>query len=93
MFQGSGSFGEFSIWVVVKIMVPFWIPIIIRQLIYRVPKKGPYFGQPPIWSAEMRLGLGLLLLALPAYLWGCYPEARIERSHLYRLDIRKRFRV
>ena len=25
-------------WVVVKIMVPFWIPIIIRPLIYRVPK-------------------------------------------------------
>ena len=29
------------IWVVVKIMVPFWIPIIIRHLIFRVPKKGP----------------------------------------------------
>ena len=28
-------------WVVVKIMVPFWIPIIIRQLIFGVPKKGP----------------------------------------------------
>ena len=26
---------------VVKIMVPFWIPIIIRHLIFRVPKKGP----------------------------------------------------
>ena len=24
-------------WVVVKIMVPFWIPIIIRPLIFRVP--------------------------------------------------------
>ena len=30
-----------SIWVVVKIMVPFWVPIIIRPLIFRVPKKGP----------------------------------------------------
>ena len=29
------------IWVVVKIMVPFWVPIIIRHLIFRVPKKGP----------------------------------------------------
>ena len=29
------------IWVVVKMMVPFWIPIIIRHLIFRVPKKGP----------------------------------------------------
>ena len=27
-------------WVVIKIMVPFWIPIIIRHLIFRVPKKG-----------------------------------------------------
>ena len=25
---------------VVKIMVPFWIPIIIRHLIFRVPKTG-----------------------------------------------------
>ena len=30
-----------GIWVVVKIMVPFWVPIIIRPLIFRVPKKGP----------------------------------------------------
>ena len=29
--------------VVVKIMDPFWIPIIIRHLISRVPKKGPEF--------------------------------------------------
>ena len=28
-------------WVVVKIMVPFWIPIIIPHLVFRVPKKGP----------------------------------------------------
>ena len=28
-------------WVVVKIMVPFWVLIIIRHLIFRVPKKGP----------------------------------------------------
>ena len=28
-------------WVVVKTMVPFGIPIIIRHLIFRVPKKGP----------------------------------------------------
>ena len=25
----------------VKIMVPLWVPIIIRPLIVRVPKKGP----------------------------------------------------
>ena len=28
-------------WVVVKIMVPFGVPIIIRHLLFRVPKKGP----------------------------------------------------
>ena len=27
---------DIYIWVVVKIMVPFWIPITIRHLIYRV---------------------------------------------------------
>ena len=26
-------------WVVVKIMVPFWVPVIVRHLILRVPKK------------------------------------------------------
>ena len=29
------------IWVVVKIMVPFWVPIIIRHLIFSVPETGP----------------------------------------------------
>ena len=29
------------IWVVVKIMVPFWVPIRIRHLLFRLPKKGP----------------------------------------------------
>ena len=28
------------IWVVVKIMVFLWFPIIIRHLVFRVPKKG-----------------------------------------------------
>ena len=28
-------------WVVVKIMVRFGVPIIIRHLIFRVPKRGP----------------------------------------------------
>ena len=27
--------------VVVKIMVPFWVPNIVRHLIFRVPQKGP----------------------------------------------------
>ena len=29
------------IWVVAKIMVPFWVLIFIRHLIFRVPRKGP----------------------------------------------------
>ena len=28
------------IWVVVRIMVPFWVPIFIRHLLFKVPKKG-----------------------------------------------------
>ena len=31
----------YGICLIVKIMVPFWIPTIIRPLIFRVPKKGP----------------------------------------------------
>ena len=30
-----------SIWVVVEIMAPLWVPIIIRHLLFRVPKRGP----------------------------------------------------
>ena len=30
-----------DIWAVVKMRVPFWVPIIVRRLIFRVPKKGP----------------------------------------------------
>ena len=32
---------ERTTWVVAKIMVPLWIPIIIRHLRLRVPNKGP----------------------------------------------------
>ena len=32
-----------TIWVVVKNRVPFGVPNIVRHLIFRVPKKGPYF--------------------------------------------------
>ena len=32
---------EFFIRVVVKIMVPFWVPIIIRHLLFRVPQNIP----------------------------------------------------
>ena len=29
------------IWVVVKLRVPFWLIIVIRHLLFRVPEKGP----------------------------------------------------
>ena len=35
------------IWVVVKIMVPFWIPTIIRHLIFRAPKRDHNFDNHP----------------------------------------------
>ena len=40
-FHESREIIYHTIWVVVKIMVPFWVLIIIRHLIFRVPKKGP----------------------------------------------------
>ena len=44
--QGSGfrvqtHSGTDDIWVVVKIMVPFWVPNIVRHRLLTVPKKGP----------------------------------------------------
>ena len=42
LYFGLGLLQVFvTIWVVVKIMVPFWVLIIIRHLLFRVPKKGP----------------------------------------------------
>ena len=32
---------------VVKIMVPFWVPIIVRHLIFRVPKRDHNFDNHP----------------------------------------------
>ena len=37
------------IWVVVQIMVPFWIPIIIRHLISRDPKRDHNFDNHPYY--------------------------------------------
>ena len=31
------------VWAVVKIRVPFWVPNIIRHLIFRVPKRDHHF--------------------------------------------------
>ena len=35
------------IWVFVKIMVPFWVPNIVRHLLFRVPKRDPSFENHP----------------------------------------------
>ena len=42
-FPGNGRQCTYyiRIWVVVKIMVPFGVPTLIRHLLFRVPKKGP----------------------------------------------------
>ena len=39
--KDSRSEFDYPIWVVVKIRVPFCVPIIIRHLLFGVPKKGP----------------------------------------------------
>ena len=33
-------------------MVPFWVSILIRHLIFRGPKKGPEGSQPLIYNGE-----------------------------------------
>ena len=37
-------------WVVVKIRVPFWVPIIIRHLLFKVPKMDHNFDNHPCGS-------------------------------------------
>ena len=51
------SRGHGCLWVVVKIMVPFWIPIIIRHLIFRDPKRDHNFDNHP-YSGSPVLGFG-----------------------------------
>ena len=43
-----------GIWVVVKIMVPFWVPMILPHLIFRVPKKRDHnFDNHPYEHHEL----------------------------------------
>ena len=60
-------------WVVVKIMVPFWVPILVRHLIFRVPKKtGHNFDNHPYSSMSM------LRLQNPRPLkWWCASERKV----------------
>ena len=44
-----------KIWVVVNIRIPFWVPIRIRHLIFRVPKKDHNFDNYPYSSREVGL--------------------------------------
>ena len=45
-------------WVVVKVMAPFWFPLIVRHLIFRVPPKKHNFDNPP----HEGTGLGAAML-------------------------------
>ena len=40
-FREAQQFPEQAMWVVVENRVPFWLMIIIRHLLFRVPKNGP----------------------------------------------------
>ena len=53
----SSGVGLFIIRVVLKIMVPAWVPIIIRHLIFRVPKKRDHnFDNHPLGARAWSLG-------------------------------------
>ena len=75
-------------WVVVKIMVPFWVPIIARHLLFRVPKKGTInFDSHPCKGLNVKSRIlpgGLVDLSPPwAHEWdprGCYSPVIIRRS-------------
>ena len=48
------------IWVVVKIMVPFWVPNIVRHLLFRVPqKRDPNFDNHPYRRSPRRVGFSI----------------------------------
>ena len=64
--QVSSCCGCWIIWVVVKIMVPFWIPITIRHLIFRVAKQRGtiiYFDNHPYRNYYRRAFFHSLLFA------------------------------
>ena len=44
--------GYGSVWVVVKIMAPFWIPIIIRHQYLGCPERDHNFDNHPYWGFE-----------------------------------------
>ena len=62
-----------SIWVVVKIMVPFWVPNIVRHLIFRVPKWDHNFDNHPFAS-----GSGVLWVMCLGAHWGVDQDIHIS---------------
>ena len=56
MKEGSQRHPNEDIWVVLKIMVPFWVPIIIRPLILGYPKGDHNFDNPPYVYVKGRQG-------------------------------------
>ena len=49
--QGTPKTSYHTAWVVLKIMGPFWIYSILRHLMFRGTKMGPYFGNIQILQA------------------------------------------
>ena len=81
------------VWVVVKIRVPFWIPNIIRHLIFRVPKRDPNFDNHPYepylmlraalpqtgFAQMFRRGIGFVLKQGPEDSLDCTFPPRLPR--------------
>ena len=64
-YMSTGA--HIPIWVVVKIMVSFWVPIIIRHLLFRVPKRDLNFDNHPSGSL---LGFRPQWVCLCVLVWG-----------------------
>ena len=66
------------IWVVVKIMIPFWIPIIIRHLIFRVPEKGDHnFDNHPSNALKAATCEGRVKLQYHDFYYVQYPSTML----------------
>ena len=51
---------HYAMWVVVKIMVPFWVPVFLRHLLFRVPKMGALIlTTTHVWSPASGSDFGL----------------------------------
>ena len=76
-------------WVVVKIRVPFWVPSIVRHLLFRVPQKGPLPMSDNGTVSELNLWTVPEVLKKPSpclFLGPC----KKETSHIKKAAILKR---